>query len=447
MAYCVCVVLAFAAAPAEGATKRTVKSELNRLAAAGQITTADRDQRLAFFNSTKRAAKRLPRGTTRKTELSGVVANVEGIARLKRLTGPRLVPLWLTLERNRAYWTTHTTGPSTRRITFPGSELIWQYFPGQGLQFHPLANFARLNQLWAERDDAMNTLLDELLALAVPRAGGIAWEYYFSFGGGRPPWVSGLAQGTGIQSIARVAKRMGREDEIYPIARQALGVFKTATPEGVRVPTSDGAEYALYSFAPNLHVINGFVQALVGLYDLGKIAGDTDAQALYVEGERVARRELPTYDTGAWSLYSRGSSEHESDLSYHQLLRSFLRSMCTRTDDPVYCDTELRFAQYELEQPVVSLATTTLRGGTLGKFKVRLSKISRVGLKFSRAGKVAYVKPAVVVGHGTPTLSVTVPRKAGVYDVAVTAVDLAGNVGTAEGTIDVLKPKKRKRGR
>ena len=74
--------------------------------------------------------------------------------------------------------------------------------------------------------------------------------------------------------------------------------------------------------------------------------------------------------------------------------------MCTRTDDPVYCDTELRFAQYELEQPVVALATTTLRGGTLGKVRVRLSKISRVGLKFSRGGKVAYVKPAVVVGHG-----------------------------------------------
>ena len=161
-----------------------------------------------------------------------MVANVELIARLKRLNGPRLVPLWLTLERNRAYWTTHTTGPSTRRISFPGSELIWQYFPGQGLQFHPLANFARLNQLWAERDEAMNALMDELLALAVPRAGGIAWEYYFAFGGGRPPWVSGLAQGTGIQSLARTAKRMGREEEIYPTLRTALGVFKTRDAGG-----------------------------------------------------------------------------------------------------------------------------------------------------------------------------------------------------------------------
>ena len=132
MAYCVCVVLAFAAVPAEGATKRTVKSELNRLAAAGQITTTDRDERLSFFNATKRAAKRLPRGTTRKTELTGVVANVEGIARLKRLTGPRLVPLWLTLERNRTYWTTHTTGPSTRRITVPGLRADLAVLPGPG---------------------------------------------------------------------------------------------------------------------------------------------------------------------------------------------------------------------------------------------------------------------------------------------------------------------------
>ena len=446
MAYLACVALLLAAPGAEGA-KRTVKSELTRLASAGQISTGERSERLAGYNATKRTAKRMPRGTTRKRELTGVLANVEQIARSKRLTGPRLVPLWLTLDRNRAYWTTHTFGPSTRRMSFAGSELVWQYFPGQGLQFHPLANFARLNQLWYERDAAANSMLDELLALAVPRAGGIAWEYYFAFGGGRPPWVSGLAQGTGIQSMARVAKRYGRGAEVYPQLRSALGVFKTRTPEGVRVAASDGAEYALYSFAPNLHVINGFVQALVGLYDLGKIAGDPDAQALYIEGERVARRTLPTFDTGAWSLYSRGSSQHESDLSYHQLLRSFLRSMCDRTDDPVYCDTELRFAQYELEDPAVSLVTTTLRGGAPGKVKVRLSKISRVGLKLSRAGKVAYVKPAVVVGHGRPALSVTVPRKAGTYDVTVTAVDLAGNVETTEGTIDVLKPKKRKRGR
>ena len=172
------------------------------------------------------------------------------------------------------------------------------------------------------------------------------------------------------------------------------------------------------------------MQALVGLYDLGRIGNDERARALYADGERVARAELPTFDTGAWSLYSRGSVEHESDLSYHQLLRAFLRSMCTRTEDPVYCDTELRFAQYELEPPQLELVTTTLRGGTDGKLRLRLSKISRVGLRVERAGKVVSVRPAVVVGHGTPSLRWPVPRKAGEYDVRLTAVDLAGNVNS-----------------
>ena len=57
---------------------------------------------------------------------------------------------------------------------------------GQGLQIHPLANFGKLNALWRSRRDAarMAALLQELLALPAQRAGGLAWEYYFDFGGG-----------------------------------------------------------------------------------------------------------------------------------------------------------------------------------------------------------------------------------------------------------------------
>jgi len=430
-----------AATPA-AAKRRTVESELGRLAAAGAITPSERSERRATYRAVKRTVRRLPRGSTRRNELAGVVGAVEGMAARRRLSGPRLVPLWLTLERNRAYWSANATGPRTRRISFAGSQLVWQWFPGQGLQFHPLANFAKLNQLWASRSDEMGALLDELLALRVPRAGGVAWEYYFAYGGGRPPWVSALAQGTGIQSIARVARRTGRAAEVMPIAQRALGVFEQAPPAGVRVRAGDGVHYALYSFAPQLRVINGFIQALVGLYDLGRLADDDRARGLYADGEREARVELPTFDTGAWSLYSRGSVERESDLSYHQLLRSFLRSMCTRTEDPVYCDTELRFARYELEPPQLSLVTARLRGGTLGRIRLRLSKISRVGLRVERDGRVVSRRAAVVLGHGTRSLTWAVPRRAGEYDVTLTAVDLAGNVGTTEGTIEVLRPRR-----
>src|SRR4051812_50230406 len=91
MTYVACVVLAFSAITAEAASAkpRTVKSELSRLAASGRITATERKQRLADFNTTKRAAKRLPRGTTRPRELSGVGGIVEGIAARPELEGPR----------------------------------------------------------------------------------------------------------------------------------------------------------------------------------------------------------------------------------------------------------------------------------------------------------------------------------------------------------------------
>src|SRR4029079_10647274 len=195
MTYLACVVLAFSALAAEAASAkpRTVKSELSRLAASGRITAIERTDRLADFNATKRAAKRLPRGSTRRRELGGVGGIVEGIAARRKLNGPRLVPLWLMLDTNRVYWTTHVTGPSTRRISFSGSQLVWQYFPGQGLQLHPLAHLAKLNALWSSKSNtAAGQLLDELLPLRVPRAGGVAWEYDFSFGGGRAALVCRL---------------------------------------------------------------------------------------------------------------------------------------------------------------------------------------------------------------------------------------------------------------
>src|SRR6185312_9458144 len=246
--------------------KRTVTSELKRLRNAGAITPEDYTVRRAAYLDARRQAKKL--AGQGGSEMPAVIRTLDGIAARGKLTASRLAPLWLTLERNLQWWSAGSSLRSGQRVEFAGSELVWQYYPGQGLQLQMLGNFGKLNGLWGAKSNArLNFMLDELLALAAERAGGVAWEYYFTFGGGKPPWVSGLAEGTAVQALARAATRLHREAEVLPIAQKALGIFKTKTPTGVRVPAAHGDHYAIYSFAPGLRVLNGFIQSLVGLYD------------------------------------------------------------------------------------------------------------------------------------------------------------------------------------
>ena len=62
----------------------------------------------------------------------------------------------------------------------------------------------------AGSDQKLRALLDEMVTLASERGGALAWEYLFDFGGGAPPWTSGMAQATGIQALARAGQRLRR---------------------------------------------------------------------------------------------------------------------------------------------------------------------------------------------------------------------------------------------
>jgi hypothetical protein len=181
----------------------------------------------------------------------------------------------------------------------------------------------------------MRRLLDDALELAVRRGPGIAWEYQFTFAGSRPPWVSGLAQGTALTALTRAARTTGRRR--YAVAAHAaLGIFRAAPPTGVRVTTRAGAHYVQYSGNPGLRILNGFVQSLNGLADLVRSStGHTVARRLLARGDAEALRELPRYVDGGWSHYSgdgRPSSPH-----YQGVLRDFVRARCDRGGHRTYC--------------------------------------------------------------------------------------------------------------
>jgi hypothetical protein len=426
---------------ADAKQRPTVTSELQRLADEGKLTPEDAAAKRAVYVDARRVAKKLT--GTRKAELGGVIRDLEGMAQRGAFSQPsRLPALFLTLQRNREYWASQPLLAGGARISFPGSELVFQRYPGHGLQIQWLGTFGKLNGYWSggRRYDARaGALLDEALPLATERAGGLAWEYLFPFDGQNPPWVSSLAQGTGLQAMARSATRLKRQAEVFPIALRGLGIFQTAPPEGVRVPAGSGAHYLQYSGLPKLFIINGFVQSLVGLYDFAALTGDATARSLFDSGDLAARKEVPTFDTGAWSLYSRGSTSYESDLGYHKLLRDFLTQLCKRTATIQYCSAERHFTEYLTTPPVVSVLPRTLVAKKTGKLRFKLSKVSRVNLTVRRGDTVVATINPGVLGRGTKTIKWTAPKKTGTYTLSVLATDLNNNKASASGEVTVSK--------
>ena len=451
----------------------TVSAALSSLLRSGQISEAVYRKDLAVYTAAKRSLGRLT--GTRRAELGAVMANVEAMGRAGYITASRQAVIFLTLEKNQLWWTTKPLLSGEVRVSFPPSKIVWEHYPGQGIEIQWLATFGAGNGFYLSGHENSNlkALVEEVIPLATKRAGGIAWEYMFKFDGGSPPWTSGLSQGTALQVMSRAWQRF-KEPAYLTAAKEALGIYQQATPQGVRVPTKAGAEYAEYTYAPSDRILNGFIQAVVGLYDYTQITKDPLGLKLFEEGDAEAREEVPHYDTGFWSMYDQYG---ESDLNYHELLTEFLQHLCERTrkgpplaptteappptttattpvgtgggtapsahaaakasqiaGDEIYCTTAQRFTADLKTPPAVSLLSTKVAPHSRAGVKISLSKISTVTMTIRKGSKVVWTNRATVEG-GRPKLLWVTPKQTGSYSVTLAASDLAGNFSTAQGTL------------
>ncbi|HTA37270.1 MAG TPA: D-glucuronyl C5-epimerase family protein [Solirubrobacteraceae bacterium] len=315
------------AARSAATSKPTISSALQSLQRSAQITPAEYAKYSAAYAAAKRSLGKL--SGTRRAELGAVMANVEAMAAGGYFIASRLPVIFFTLEHNRQWWTSEPLVGNGTRVSFPHSLIVWEHYAGQGIEIQWLGTFGEANGYYLSGHENANLhqLLGEVLPLATKRAGGIAWEYMFQFDGGKPPWTSGLSQGTALQVFSRSWSRF-KEPALLTAAQQALGIFQTPPPNGVQVKTAAGSEYAEYTYAPSDRILNGFIQAVVGLYDYTQITKDPLGLKLFEAGDAEARTETPHYDTGAWSQYDQYS---ESDLNYHELLTEFLQHLCERS--------------------------------------------------------------------------------------------------------------------
>ena len=423
----------------------TVAGALRRSLLARDITRREHDRLRGDYAAARAALGRL--SGLRRAELASVVGHVDALAASHQLTTGRLAPVFLVLRRNRRFWTSNTSFPAAHdRTTFGRDPAVFQYYPGQGMQLQQLASWGRVNAalgLCLQRGARctgrarLRRALDRLVGLAAPRAGFLAWEYYFSFAGGTPPWISGMTQGTAIQALARGA-RVFRARSYRRVAVRALGAFRAPPPVGVSVPAPGGRHYLMYSFSPGLRILNGDLQAITGLRDLAVLGRSRSARVLYARGERAARRAVGRFDTGAWSLYSQDG--RESTLGYHQLVSQFLGNLCRRTDRRTYCTANRRFVRYEHEPPRIGIGRLTgLRARRVTTVRFSLSKLATVDVRVSGARGVTLDRRLSLErgSHAVPW----VPPARGRYRVRVVAQGPSGPRGVSDESVRVVLPK------
>ncbi|MGA2012787.1 MAG: D-glucuronyl C5-epimerase family protein [Solirubrobacteraceae bacterium] len=413
----------------------TVLSVLAGLERTQAIDAADDAADVADFNAALAEEKHL--SAPRAAELEAVTETMHTIAAGGQLTASRLPALFATLDANRQWWASGPMLSYGQRVEFAGSQLVWEYYPGQGIQLQVLGSFSKADALYTAgpaQYPAMEQLLSELIPLAAQRGGGLAWEYYFSFDGGSPPWTSAMSQATGLEALSRAYQATGNAYYLQ-VAAQALALFTTAPPTGVDVATTLGSRYLQYTFAPQTAILNAFLQTLIGLDAYATVSGNAEAKLLFAAGNAEATAEVPQYDTGAWSLYQPGV---EDDLSYHELVTGFLAQLCTLTAEPVYCTTAARFQADLTTPPALTQLTVNARAGHAFALRFTLSKISHVGIVVTRGTATAF-QTSATFPYGTDSVTVPALKPAGVYGVRLAATDLAGNLGRITGTLTVAR--------
>jgi hypothetical protein len=416
-------------------SQATVVSVLSSLAAHQEITAAQHQRYLSEFEGALADEKHLH--GTRLAELTAVTETMHQIAVSGQMTASRLPAIFLTVQRNTQWWTTGPLLSADERVKFSDSQLVWEYYPGAGIQLQPLATFGEANGMYTAGPSeypAFLSLLAQMLPLAAAQDHGITWDYYFPFDGGQPPWSSAMTDGTALEAFTRAYLATGDHQYLVDGA-EILPLLRDPPPRGLSVRTPRGRRFIQYSFTPGTSIINAFLQTLIGLYYFSHTSGNLLSLSLFNQGTAEAQAEVPSFDTGAWSLYQPGL---EDTLSYHQLVTGFLAQLCTLTAAPAYCQTAAAFQSDLTTPPDLTLVTAKAPAKHEFHLAFKLSKASRVGAVILSGSQTVFSTSASF-GYGAG--SVTVPKLArGSYTVRMSATDLAGNFARITGTLQVGAP-------
>jgi hypothetical protein len=344
-------------------------------------------------------------------------------------TKPRALALFAQLEENLSYLETHIIPPG--RIDVADDDgVMYRWFPGTGLEFHPLAAFGALNAAAVAQDTERTSMLSAaLVARGVPRGNALLWEYSFAVGFGKPPWASGMAQAVAAQALGRSAALL-----------QDLTLSMAASRAYAAVPSlmlqlSAGPWVRLYGFNREI-VLNAQLQATLSLLQYADDTGTAAAKALAQRMSRAAQVLFPRFDTGDWSLYELGGAYATKE--YQLFVTQILAKLAARTQDPFWVDASQRFHGYYYDPPQITPGAPppTLYplpvDGYLDVAPIPITLSQNASVTLAVAGQVTTFR----LTRGPHTLTWTPPAgiAPGTYPAQISATNRAGRRGTLKLT-------------
>ena len=346
----------------------------------------------AAYDGARAAAARLPgaRGAEQRAVLGAVEALADGLA----LTPSRLPAVFLNLRRNTRTWTRGAV-PRRRRAAHvrprPGGVPVragaaacscTRSRPGAGST--PACTAASTRGRRGLRQPRAAAPGRRRRAAGRPSAAASArGSTYYRYAQGTPPWISGMAQATAVQALARAARAF-RAPRYAKLARQALGAFETAAADRRRRAGRRGRRALRHVLVraddadPQRRAAGGQRAAHGGVADRAAAA----PRGSPARATRAVRRVVGGFDTGAWSLYSAAGAE--TTLSYHQLTTGFLAASAGGPASAAYCDAARRFTRYEHEPPRIGIGAAATACGRSARGAAAASRCRRA--RRSRSG-------------------------------------------------------------
>lgn len=230
---------------------------------------------------------------------------------------------------------------------------LLNYHGNIGLQYNPIAiaqwglgNFNLYCKTRTSRAGRKFILASDWLCKNLePNSFGIhVWDHHFDWEYRQKleaPWYSGLAQGQGISLLVRAHAETG-DPKYLRAAYLAFCSFLASTKSG-GVTLKDEAGnvwFEEYVVQPPTHILNGFIWAAWGVYDLFLATGSSEAVGLFAQAVATLRANLHRYDLGFWSLYELSGTLLPMIASpfYHKLHITQLRVMNRITQEQFFSD-------------------------------------------------------------------------------------------------------------